>query len=73
MRRLRTRTPNENQAKDCAEERLSPKREGGAMRVEAGLGSPLQTRLCSKGTVQQDVASTDVCMKTAKASVETAR
>ena len=46
---------------------------GRAISVDCGSGSPEQIVLWTSGTVQHDVASTDVCMNRAKPSVLTAR
>ena len=69
----RTRTPNENQAKACSDDRLSPNSDGREMRVDSGSGRPEQIVRWMRGRVKQGVANTDVCMNRANPSVLTAR
>ena len=73
MRTDRTSTPSENQAKARSDVRLSPNSDGREINVDCGSGSPEQIVRCTNGTVQHDVASTEVCMNSAKPSVLTAR
>ena len=68
-----TNTMRENQAKARSEKIWIPKRVGLEMSVEPGSGNPVQTVLWMNGRVTHGVASTDVCMKTAKPNVLTAR
>src|SRR5580704_11029700 len=60
MRTERTSTPNENQAKACSDDRLSPKNDGREIKVDSGLGRPEQMVRWMRGRVKHGVASTDV-------------
>ncbi len=67
------RIANENHAKARSEERPNPKSEGRVIKVDWGSGSPEQMVRWMRGSVQHDVARTELCMKSAKPRVLTAR
>ena len=73
MRMETISTARENHAKARSEVSPSPNSDGREINVDSGSGSPEQIFLCRIGMVQHDVASTDVCMKSANPSVLTAR